>query len=220
MGKLLHPDSSFSKIMTKLFDACLLNLLWLVCSIPIFTIGPATQALYYVALKHAEGEDGSITRRYFKAFQRCFGQSVGIGLIMLGSGGLILLDIYLSHIAETALFHNLLPIFLILLFFWSCILMYVFAVQARFDDPIRVTFKIAAGLALQHFPKTIIMLMTSLILSSLIYFAPILLIVNVGLIPMINAGLLLKAFAPYLPAAAAAEEHEFPDSNEGMAMNR
>lgn len=217
MGGFFSLDSPFSKLMTKLFDACLLNLLWLVCCIPVFTIGPATQAMYYIALKYAEGEDGYIIRRYFKAFRRCFGQSVAIGLIMVGSGAFLLLDIYLSHIAATNFFRYLLLIFLILLFYWACILMYIFAVQARFDNLIRTTFRFSAGLALQHFPKTIVMLITSLALVGLIFAVPVLLIVNVGLIPMINAGLLRKAFAPYLPDAEMAEDGGgFSEAEEKM----
>lgn len=217
---MFHPDSSFAKLMTCLFDTCLLNLLWLACSLSVFTVGPATQAMYYVALKYAEGEDGSITRRYFVAFRRCFGQSVGIGLIMIGSGGVILLDIYLAHVAGGGLVRNLLPLFLLLLLAWACILMYVFAVQARFDNPVLATFHIAAGLALRHFPQTVIMLGTALVLICLIYFAPILLIINVGLIPMINAGLLRKAFAPYLTVALETEEgNDPPCSDARMAID-
>ncbi|MDO5154291.1 MAG: hypothetical protein Q4D50_13180 [Eubacteriales bacterium] len=54
----------------------------------------------------------------------------------------------------------------------------------------------------------------------MIYFAPILLIINVGLIPMINAGLLRKAFAPYLRAALETEkENDPPGLDEKMAID-
>ena len=216
---LFHPDSVFSKWMTKLFDACLLNLLWLVCSLPMFTIGPATQAMYYVALKHAEGEDGSITCRYFQEFRRCFGQSIAIGLIMLGSGGLLLLDIYLAHMAGDGPIRSLLPVFLILLLAWACVLVYVFAVQAKFDNPVAATLQISTALALKHLPQTLLMLVTSLVLTSLIYFAPVLLIVNIGLIPMVNAGLLLKTFAPYLPKTVVKKDSDFPKFDKRVATD-
>jgi len=38
-------DSKFSQLMIKLCYSCYLNLLWFVCSIPIFTIGASTTAL-------------------------------------------------------------------------------------------------------------------------------------------------------------------------------
>ena len=218
MGNLFSLDSPYSKLMTKLFDACLLNLLWLLCSIPIFTIGPATQAMYYVALKDAEGEDGYVIRRYFKAFRRCFWQSAAIGFIALGSGAFLLVDIYLSHIARTTFFRWLLLLFLILLFCWACTLVYVFAVQARFNNTVKGTFRFSAGLALKHFPQTIIMLGTSLILIGLVRFVPVLLLIDIGLIPVINAKLLLKSFAPYLPSVeitgTVSDESTLPHADE------
>ena len=44
--RLFSYDSKFSQIMLKLCYGCYLNLLWLVCSLPVFTAGAATAALY------------------------------------------------------------------------------------------------------------------------------------------------------------------------------
>lgn len=211
MDQIFSEENPFVALMTKVFDTCLLNLLWLIACIPIFTIGPATQAMYYVALKISEGNDGYIMRSYWKAFKSDFKKSVIIGLIMLCSGGLLLMDIYLAHQAATMFFRSLLPLFILLLLLWACLMMYVFAVQARFNNSVKETFRISAALALTNKRKTFIMLFTSLILVGLIYFAPILGIIDIGLIPMVNAGVLLRIFAPYLPK----EETENGDDSDG-----
>ena len=44
--KFFAYDSKFSQILMKICYCCYLNLLWFVCSIPIFTMGAATTALY------------------------------------------------------------------------------------------------------------------------------------------------------------------------------
>ena len=48
--RLFSYDSKFSQIMLKLCYGCYLNLLWMVCSLPVFTAGAATAALYDVTL--------------------------------------------------------------------------------------------------------------------------------------------------------------------------
>ena len=49
--KFLSYDSAFSQLLLKLCYGCYLNLLWLVCCIPIVTVGASTTALYYTSLK-------------------------------------------------------------------------------------------------------------------------------------------------------------------------
>ena len=51
MRNMFNSDSSFSKIMNKIADWFILNILWIFCSIPIVTIGATTTALYSVNLK-------------------------------------------------------------------------------------------------------------------------------------------------------------------------
>ena len=43
--KFLNYNSKFSQTMIKLCYACFLNLLWMICSLPIITIGASTTAL-------------------------------------------------------------------------------------------------------------------------------------------------------------------------------
>ena len=49
--KFFSYDSKFSQIVLAGCQACLLNLLWVICSLPVFTIGASTTALYYVCIK-------------------------------------------------------------------------------------------------------------------------------------------------------------------------
>ena len=48
----------------------LLNLLWLVCCIPVFTAGAATTAVYYVTLKLVRDEDDSTIKSFFRPLSR------------------------------------------------------------------------------------------------------------------------------------------------------
>ena len=41
-------DSAYTQIMTKIYNIFWLSILWLLCCIPVITIGASTIALYYV----------------------------------------------------------------------------------------------------------------------------------------------------------------------------
>ena len=51
-------DNPIMRGMGRLADFIILNLLWVVCSIPIITIGASTTALYTVMLKLVKNEEG------------------------------------------------------------------------------------------------------------------------------------------------------------------
>ena len=58
---LFNYDNPVWRFIGKLGDLILLNILWIVCSIPIVTAGAATTAVYYVTLKLVRDEnDGTI----------------------------------------------------------------------------------------------------------------------------------------------------------------
>ena len=76
-------ESKFSQALIKLCYSCYLNLLWFLCSLPIFTIGASTTALYYVSLKIVQGEDSNLTRLFFRSFRQNFRQATTLWLILL-----------------------------------------------------------------------------------------------------------------------------------------
>lgn len=95
--KLFSYDSKFSQIMLKLCYGCYLNLLWMVCSLPVFTAGAATAALYDVTLRLAREEEPPLTSRFFKAFRGNFRQATILWLILLGVGALLGADGYILY---------------------------------------------------------------------------------------------------------------------------
>lgn len=67
------------RFLTIAGDLMALNALWLVCSIPIITIGPSTCALYKVCLKLAKDGSCPVLKTFFSAFKESFKQSLIIG---------------------------------------------------------------------------------------------------------------------------------------------
>ncbi len=95
--KLFSYESRFSQLLLKLCYACCLNLLWFVCSIPVFTIGAATTALYYASLKVVRDEDSHVGALFFRSFRENFRQATVIWLILLGVGLFLGADVYILY---------------------------------------------------------------------------------------------------------------------------
>ena len=101
--KFFSYESPFSQVLLKLAYACYLNLLWFVCSVPVFTIGASTTALYSVTLKIVREREGDLTRQFFKAFRENFRQATVLWLILLGIGLFLAGDGYiLYHLFRTS----------------------------------------------------------------------------------------------------------------------
>ena len=88
----LKPDSPVMNFLATLADLIILNLLFIICSIPVITFGAAYSAKYYVAMKIVRGEDNGVIVPFFKAFIRNFKQSTVVWFIMLIAIALITLD--------------------------------------------------------------------------------------------------------------------------------
>ena len=161
--KLFDLDSPLMRFLNKAADLMWLNILTLICCIPVITIGPALTALHYMALKIVRDEECYITKDYFKSFRLNFRQGVLIWLIELAVFLLLAGDFYILRNSEIR-FGRPLQIFLTVaavaaLFAFT----FTFPVLAKFDNTLRRTFKNAFFIGILQFPKAILMMILSLI---------------------------------------------------------
>lgn len=190
--KIFNLDSKFMRVLFKAADLLWLNLLTVVCMLPVFTVGPALCALAYCCLKMSRDEDGNVTKMYFAAFKRKFGQTVLVGLLSLIVCIVFVGDIY-AIVKGFAVFPTLVKVAsFIALFVVLCTSLYVFPMQARFENRIPVTIKNAFWASLVQFPRTLIMLFSWLFLPACILFisgnfTPVLLLFGVSFPSYISA---------------------------------
>lgn len=79
---LLSVDSRLVRFLERIFELVVLNLLTLLCSIPLVTIGVAFTALYRSLFNMRQGNAG-IIKGYFIAFRDNFRSGLLLGLILL-----------------------------------------------------------------------------------------------------------------------------------------
>lgn len=159
MGKLFDMDSPFVRVMNKVADLMLLNILTLVCCLPIVTIGASLTACHYVALKIKRGEEGYITRDFFKSFKMNFKQATIIWLIVIVEVIVLIADFFIiktnTEVQIGTWFEVLLMVITILSAFTFC---WVFATLAKFSNTVKGTLRNALALSMMNFPKSITMI--------------------------------------------------------------
>lgn len=74
-------DSKFSAFVGRLADIFLLNVLWLVFSLPLVTVGASTLAAFSVCMRLVEGEETPIARGFLKGFRENLRQGVPLGVL-------------------------------------------------------------------------------------------------------------------------------------------
>ena len=98
MQKLFDPDGGFSHFITRLSQLIWLNILFLVCSLPVVTFGASSAALYTVLLRLLQGEDGHLTRRFFAAWRDNWKRASGCWLLLLIVIAVCGADLWLAHL--------------------------------------------------------------------------------------------------------------------------
>ena len=93
MDKLFNMDNKFFTVMGHVADLMILNIVFLICCLPVVTIGASLTALHYVTLKMARNEESYIVRSFFKSFKQNFRQATIINLIMLAVGAVLYVDL-------------------------------------------------------------------------------------------------------------------------------
>ncbi len=165
-------DSPVMHFIGKVADMIILNILCLICSLPIVTVGASFSAKYYVSMKIVKGEEVTVIRPFFKAFKDNFKQATKIWLIILGVGVILLFDwVWIFTLG----YGNVKPIFLILLsvasMYLIALFLSIFPFIARYEVTILEAFKAAALFAFLHYITFLLTLVVEVgsIIASLWY---------------------------------------------------
>lgn len=136
-------------------DMMALNLLTLLCSLPVVTAGAALTAMNGTVIRILRGSEGSgVARSFFSEFRQNLKNGILLGLLLLMAAGLLCFD-YLAALAYVpSLRFGIAAIGVLLL----ALAIYAFALLARYDRSLPGTLKNAAALAVAYFPQTLWML--------------------------------------------------------------
>ena len=146
MGNLFNPEAPLMQGLGKIADMMVLNVLTVLLSLPVVTAGAATAALYDATWRILQDE-GSVYGAYFRAFKSNFKQATVLWLLTVASGALLLFCLLFY-------FNNSMQVLVLL---WSITEAWIFPLQSRFENPVRITLKNAIYCAIGYLPRSLVM---------------------------------------------------------------
>lgn len=161
--KFFNMDSPVSRFLTKLFDIVWLNILTMICALPIVTAGASFTAMHYVLLHMVRNEEGYIAKSFFRVFKQNFRQATLVWLTVLPFlllyAGIFVFFGRDENGSLTAAGIAVLVAFILLLPF----LLFLFPLLARFETNIRQLYKNTVLIMFAHSKTSIFMILTHLV---------------------------------------------------------
>lgn len=205
-------DSPLMNFLNKVADIMILNILFMVFSIPIFTIGASCSAAYYICFKMVRNEETYIIKGFWKAFKENFKQGTIIWLLLLAIFGVLFAD-YRIILYSGIEFSRWIRIAIVTM--TGIVLLgvvFMFPLQARFVNPVKNTIKNAFLMALSHLPTAVLLVAVYALPIIILYFIPqslpVLVLLAFGVIFYIQSVLLLRVFKKYEEALADGSQNE------------
>lgn len=104
MAKIFDTDSRIMCTLSRITNLICLNLLTLICCIPILTVGASAAALFASIRDTIKGRDSKIISRYFNHWIKDFGKATVLFVPVLLVLGVILLDVLYLYRQKTVTF--------------------------------------------------------------------------------------------------------------------
>ena len=199
MNRLFDPNNLLFRELSHLVDLVGLSLLWLLLSVPVVTLGPATAALYHTAVKGLRRGDPATFTRYLRSFRENLKEGTLVTLVLLPLALLMKLglDIMVTNAGREQGMLLLVIYVAVLLIPVGC-LCWLFPLLGRFSFSVTELFQTALRLTLAHLPVT--MLIAAVTAGVVVLMG--LLVWPVLLLPMLTALVLSfpmeRVFARYM----------------------
>lgn len=200
---LFSFDSLFWRFLSIVADILTLHFLWIIYSLPIVTIGASTTALYYSCMKRVRTGEGYAAKNFRKAFRENFRQSTIIWLSLAAAALLFITDIRIGLALNSTFGRFMMISCSLFLIPFVLLCMYIFPVQAKFENCIFDNIKNALLMSIRHFPCSLLLLFIyGTILLLLIFFPPFIglyLCCGAGLSAYITSNIFIYIFRKYIP---------------------
>lgn len=160
--QIFSMDNAFFRFMGRLTDLVWVNILTLICCLPVVTAGAALSAMYKVLIKMAMEDAGGITRMYFEAFKSNFKEATKLWVpsalilfVMLSNAWILHQGIFEGNqvlLTATGISIGIITVLVVLF------QIYALSLLAFYDNTLKQTVKNAFLLMLAYFPRSICMI--------------------------------------------------------------
>ena len=215
MGNIFRWDSPFVQKIAMVGNLVVLNILWILCSLPVITMGAATTALYYTIFQMQTNDEETVFRPFFRAFGKNFVQSTLIWIPTLAITALMIFNLrFLFALGGSSLLWIVIIVMSVL---FLLIQTQLLPQIARFETKLGTVIQNAALLTVLHMPSAFLMAGLNIIPIVIFFLYPFAFMrwlplwvgIWFSLVAYMNGRMLLKIWKKHMP-----EEEEKPEEIE------
>ena len=213
LKRLFHYDNPIFQAINTIGEIIILNFMWMICSLPVVTIGASTTALMYSCIKlhHHEGYPWS---NFLTSFKENLKQGTALFLIYAIAGAVLAADMVLGNQAGSS-FGTLMKVTACVLAIpYFLTLLYVFGVQSRFVNSVKDTIRYSFFLSIRSWKTTLQMVLLVVVVvlanTTVALVNYITLMFGAGFIAYFLSAYYNRVFEPYLPKP----DEDLPEDQE------
>ena len=158
MYKLLDPNSRFGHFIWRCTDLICINIMTLLCSLPIVTFGAAMSAMYYALYMMKREEGGSVIKCFFRSFRINITKGIVLSLIYILFFGILVLDVVLGYGSPNQAFKLVLYAIPTVFLVGASVYSWTFPLLSLFNNSVFTTIKNALAISIAHPWKTLLMI--------------------------------------------------------------
>ncbi|MCD8353195.1 MAG: YesL family protein [Clostridiales bacterium] len=220
--KFLQQDNSIVRLLNRMIDLIFLNVIWVVCSLPIVTLGATTTALYDVTLRMAFREDTGLYRAFFRAFRKNLKKGTLLFLLTAGVGAVLVLDFLAASSWDIGFRFVFQVVILSVGYFYLAAVSHAFPALAYFGGGVWESIRHGFLLAMKNSIFTIFIMLLDVLPILIFLFSPtyapqalfVLLIIGFSLVAYLNSLHLARLFDPgRIQAIEEGEEDAKPEED-------
>lgn len=197
-GKMFDVEGPLAETVNFIKDLIVLNLLTVLCCLPIVTAGASIAAMNTIALKIARNEEGYIAKPFFKAFRENLKIGIKATLVILLIVAIGAADIYAMSLLDVWFADAARVLLYVFGALFAMTLTFLFPIMAKFEANLKNTIKNAFKFSVSHFFMTLGMFAINVIPWVLVGFvnvlAPILLFVGLAFPAYFDAKIYSNSF--------------------------
>lgn len=196
-----NPDNWLWRGFGRLADFFILSALWLVCSIPVVTIGSASIALYDTVAHCFRYQEGDMVRRFFRTFKRELVRGILLTVVWAVLGWLLNVSYQImTQLGDGSSFWSILTlVYFVLLLIPVGIACWAIGLQSRFTYSFGQLHKNAAMFTLGYLPRTIAVVLIFVIFYNLLINMFFLVMFLPAIMVNLQSMFMEPAFRKYMP---------------------
>lgn len=214
MGNIFRWDSPVVQKIAMAGNLVILNILWILCSLPIITAGAATTALYYVIFQYQTAEETAVIKPFFRAFVKNFKHSTLLWIPSLIIMAILVLDVRYMFAYGTSTLVGIV-IFVVCAVFLM-VQAHLLPQLARFETKLKNVIQNGVLLTILHMPSSLMMAVLNVLPIVIVLLFPLQfmrwLLLWVGLwfslAAYLNGRMLLKIWAKHMSQEEVATNEE------------